>query len=143
MWNLERNGQTMNDLHALVRQKSPSFLDLGTNIRSIKQGDWFWLNLTKPHDHVVAVAEVASEPFPPQTTGQPWTVKVLWQSDLTTHLLKKPLSFDVPQQSKQGSPQRLVPEVERIFLRWMKGNYSIKARKRDEEVQRILRQVYQ
>ena len=143
MWNLEHNGQTMVDLHALTRQNGPSDLFLGTNFRSIKQGDWFWLNLTKPHDHVVAVAEVAGEPVPPQTPGEPWTVKVLWQSDLTTRLLKKPLSFDVPQQSKQGSPQRLIPEVEQIFLRWLKGNYSVKARTKDEEVQRVLRQVYQ
>ena len=143
MWNLEHNGQTKDDMHALVREKGPSVLLLGTNFRTVKQGDWFWLNLAKPYDQVVAVAEVAGEPVPPRTPGQPWTVKVLWQSDLTSRLLKKPLSFDVPQQSKQGSPQRLVPEVERIFLRWMKGNYSVKARKHDEEVQRVLRQVYQ
>ena len=64
MWNLEHNGQIKDDMHALVRQKSPSVLLLGTNFRTVKQGDWFWLNLTKPYDHVVAVAEVAGEPIP-------------------------------------------------------------------------------
>lgn len=142
-YRLSDNSQSRESFYAELTSNSDDTLWLGTNYRTVKDGDWLWISLTKPESEIVAVAEAIGEPYEvPHSDGQ-WQVAVRWMPDLTSRLLKKPLSFDVPRQSKQGSPQRVIPELERVLTHWLKGNYSVKARKHDEEVQRVLRQVYQ
>lgn len=142
-YRLSNNSQSLESFYAELSNNSDGTLWLGTNYRTVKDGDWLWISLTKPESKMVAVAEAIGEPFEVLHSDGQWQVSVRWMPNLTSRLLKKPLSFDVPRQSKQGSPQRVIPELERVLTRWLKGNYSVKARKLDREVQHVLRQVYQ
>jgi hypothetical protein len=116
---------------------------LGTNFRRVGDGDWLWFTFTGIERAIVAVAMVVGEASQGSGASGKWEIEVEWIVGLTARLRQRPLAFDVPEQSLQGSPQKAVPKMERVLNRWLSGNYSAQARKADETVRLVRRSVLQ
>jgi hypothetical protein len=142
-YSLVENALSLKKFQNDVEKNFGDALWLGTNFRTIAVGDWLWINLTKPENAIVAVAEVVGEPFQVPRIGGRWQVEVEWKKDLSRRLFREPISVSVSKQTRQGSPRRVVPELQRVLNRWLAGNYSSKARKHDEEARRVRRMVLQ
>lgn len=142
-WSLEDNHQTSARFFADLTSGRTKDVLLGTNFRRVSDGDWLWFTFTKSDGDIVAVAQTVGEPFQEPGTRGKWQIQVQWMASLTARLRKTALALNVPEQSRQGSPQRAVPKLERVLERWLSGNYSPQARKADDAVRLVRRSVLQ
>jgi len=142
-WSLDDNHQTVAQFFTDLSSGKTETVLLGTNFRRVSDGDWLWFSFTKSDGDIVAVAQTLGEPFQGTGTRGRWQIQVRWMEGLTTRLRKTPLALNVPEQSRQGSPQRAVPSLERVLKKWLNGNYSTQARKADETVRWVRRSMLQ
>lgn len=142
-WSLEDNHQTVDQFFTDLSSGKTETVLLGTNFRRVSDGDWLWFSFTKSDGDIVAVAQTVGEPFQEPGIRRKWQVQVRWMAGLTARLRRLPLALNLPEQSRQGSPQRAVPNLERVLKKWLNGNYSPQARKADETVRLVRRSVLQ